>query len=70
MTKKTKINLAFLIIVFLSIFFRFYELEIRTVFSYDQEATPIAIQRILVDHRPTLIGVNLPIIEDDIMFLP
>jgi hypothetical protein len=54
-----KIFLQYFIVIFIFVvfaFLRFYQLEQRTGFDWDQERDAYEVKKILVEHKPTLIG--------------
>lgn len=50
-------NLVLFGIIVLSVFFRFWELSARSGFDSDQEVAAWTAKQLLIDHKPTLLGV-------------
>lgn len=56
MENKNKFNCFLILIILLSIFFRFYQIEKRTPFASDQETTVAAIKNMFINRRISLLG--------------
>ena len=58
--EKNKLNkryvIAVILVIFIYCFLRFYQLDKRIGFDWDQERDAYVIKQLLVDHKPTLIG--------------